>query len=508
MLTLCSDHRPIVARVVLATASGLLGLILPSAAGQEAEVLALRVARIYPVDEPPIDGGILLIQAGRILAVGADLEIPSGARVLDLRNGVATPGLIDACCTVDTESPQTTRRWASQAPDEGFFQRVAAMTTVTAFTPGALEHTCGPQCGGTIDNPLHGNSGHMCCPMCAMGAPWSRTDTLSAAVPPDRTWSEQSSEVTPHRSMNDSVNLFASDFRHLARSGVTLVYVSPDSTNVIGPRGTIVRTAGPITERMVRPAADVKVSLGMDPSRRGQPNYLPPFRGPQPTLLTRRPTTRMGVDWVFRKAFYDARRAAEGLPIGGADTPSAEALPALQQILAGDIPVRIQARMQNDIFTAVRLAQEFGLRFTLEEATEAYRCLPLLKQEGIPVIFGPLYMTAKGWRANTDEVSEPRLNTPALLAEAGITFALTAQELREEEGLVRQAMVAIQQGLSPTDALRAITATPAKLLGLAGEVGVLTHGARADVVVWSEEPFSATSRPILVLVGGRIVYQE
>ena len=120
---------------------------------------------------------------------------------------------------------------------------------------------------------------------------------------------------------------------------------------------------------------------------------LPPSYGPSPTFHTRRPTTRMGVDWVFRKAFFDARRARAGQQPHGVDVPPKEALPVLQQVLDGEVPLRIHARMQNDIFSALRLAREFDLKFVFEEATEAYRCLPQLKAAGMPVIFGPVFMT-------------------------------------------------------------------------------------------------------------------
>ena len=214
----------------------------------------------------------------------------------------------------------------------------------------------------------------------------------------------------------------------------------------------------------------------------------------------------MGVDWVFRKAFFDARRARAGQQPHGVDVPPKEALPVLQQVLDGEVPLRIHARMQNDIFSALRLAREFDLKFVFEEATEAYRCLPQLKAAGMPVIFGPVFMTPTGWRARSGEVEHPRLNTPAQLAEAGIDFALTAQEMRDEEGLVRQGMVAVRNGLSADEALRALTATPARLLGVPDQLGVVAPGARADLVVWNTEPFDATSRPLLVMIAGRIVH--
>ena len=188
--------------------------------------------------------------------------------------------------------------------------------------------------------------------------------------------------------------------------------------------------------------------------------------------------------------------------------PPRQALPVLQQVLDGEIPLRIQARMQHDVFTALRLAAEFKLKFILEEATEAYRCLPQLKAADVPVIFGPIYMAPTGYRRFSGEANRPRLNTPKQLADAGIEFALTAQELRDEEGLLRQGMYAVRHGLSPEQALRAITATPASLLGLSGKLGVVAPGASADLVVWNTEPFDATSRPLLVMIDGRVVYEE
>jgi imidazolonepropionase-like amidohydrolase len=216
----------------------------------------------------------------------------------------------------------------------------------------------------------------------------------------------------------------------------------------------------------------------------------------------------MGVEWVFRKAFYDARAFAEGRTPSGADTPPRAALPILNDILSGAVPLRIQARTQKDILSAVRLTDEFGLKFTLEEGTEAYLCLPELKKAGVPVIYGPIYMSAEGFRARTGETDEPRLNAPRRLLDAGIPLALSAQEFRDEEGLGRQAMFAARYGLSTEEALRSITATPARLLGLDAEFGTLSTNAPADLVIWSGEPLDPASRVEAVMIGGRFVYER
>ena len=462
---------------------GELAALMPSfTLAANADVTTIKPARIYTAQGDPIDGGVIIIRAGQIEAIGRGLPIPEDAKTIELPTGVATPGLIDACCAVDSEIEQAARSWSYGAPQTSLWQNLARR---------GQEHPDGDPAGDS-------DSGY--------------TDALQptpllAAMAPGITWADQAAEVTPHRLAIDAVNLLSNDFNRLMKGGVTTVFVSPDSGSVIGCRGAIVKTAGPLAERIVRRADAVKATVGGDPSQR-MPNVLPPYYGPPPNLHTRRPTTRMGVDWVFRKAFYDAQRARDGRKLHGADMPPAQALPVLQQILDGDIPLRIQARMQHDIFSALRLADEFKLRFILEEGTEAYRCLPQLKAANIPVIFGPLYMDPAGYRSLTDEVNRPRLNTPRQLAEAGIEFALTAQEQRDEDGLVRQGMYAVSTGLSAEQALQAVTATPARFLGLAGQVGVLAPGAAADLVVWSAEPFDATSRPLLVMINGHVVLEE
>ncbi|RMF84089.1 MAG: hypothetical protein D6744_03685 [Planctomycetota bacterium] len=160
------------------------------------------------------------------------------------------------------------------------------------------------------------------------------------------------------------------------------------------------------------------------------------------------------------------------------------------------------------MLSALRLGQEFNLHFVLEEATDAYKCLRELKETQTPVIYGPIYIEPWGFRRSSGETNDARLDTPARLRDAGIKFALTAQEMRDEEALARQAMMAARYGLTLDEALRAVTATPAELLGLADRIGAIKPGADGDLVVWNGEPFAATSRPVLVMIDGNVVYQQ
>jgi imidazolonepropionase-like amidohydrolase len=393
-------------------------------ATSRAEVILVKAGKVYAGPEKVIRDGFVLIEDGKVAAIGTDLTAPEGARVIDRPNGTITAGLIDANSAAGFASP------------------------------------------------------------------------INRA--------EHALECIPHLRVIDMIDLGHRDFDHLASAGVTTVYISADSASVIGAQGSIVKTGGPLRERVVRGAYGVKATVGREPIYKGARSRTP-YRGT--TYLTRRPTTRMGLVWVFRKSFHDAMILAKGdTPhTRGEGSPSDEAIPYLQKILKGEIPLRIQARAQLDILTAIRLSDEFDLPFILEDATDANRCVNELREHKIPVIFGPLFDYPVGFRAASREMDRYRYSTPSVLLDAGITLALSANGLSGEASLPRQAMYAMRVGLSRRQALAAVTTTPAKLLGIADTAGSIEEGRPADLVVWSGEPFEATTRADVVVIGGSVV---
>lgn len=452
-------------------------------------VLAVKAGTIYVGDGREIDNGVVIVRDGRIAEVGSALAIPKGAKVISLPAGTVTPGLIDANAAIDPGEGAAPQRPARRPRD----------ILHDFFCPRHHHEPVLGCCGSTCPEYMQHTSGEHC-PVC--GFPDSAPDTVSGV----RLWSHQvedSAEVVPHTRILDTVNLRAPDFARLAAGGVTTVFVAPETSAVISARGAIVRTGGTYEGRILRDADAVKAAMGSDPSWRGSRNERP-WRE-FVTFRARRPTTRMGVAWVFRKAMYDTRRHVQGLPVSGADAPSPEAMAVLAEVLSGEIPLRIQARMQHDILTALRLTEEFGLRFTLVEATEAHRCLDELRSRDVPVVYGPIYVDALGYRGASREVENARLHTFRALLAAGVTTALTAHELRDEDGLARQGMYALRFGASLPDVLRATTATPAQMLGLADEIGTLEAGKAADLVLWSGTPFAADARPVVVVIGGEVV---
>lgn len=319
-----------------------------------------------------------------------------------------------------------------------------------------------------------------------------------------RSRAEHRSECIPELHVLDTLDLGSRDFDQLASSGVTTVYVSADSASVIGAQGAILHTGGPRDRRVVRKAYGIKATIGREPVYKASRN-----RGPFGIVsyLTRRPTTRMGLVWVFRKAFHDAALASRGQTpeTHGEGTPSEASIQVLIRVLKGEIPLRIQARAQLDILTAIRLGREFNVSFILEEGTDAYRCIDVLRENKVPVIYGPLFDYPRGARAGSGEANRYRYSAPAALLKGGITLALSANDLGGEASLPRQAMYAMRFGLTRAQALAAVTVTPARLLEIEDVAGLIAEGRPADIVLWSGEPFAATTRAEAVVIGGHLV---
>jgi len=66
----------------------------------QSQAIALRGATIHTVTNGVIQNGTILFDAGKIIAVGANIEIPAGTRIVDVTGKHIYPGLIDAYSTV------------------------------------------------------------------------------------------------------------------------------------------------------------------------------------------------------------------------------------------------------------------------------------------------------------------------------------------------------------------------------------------------------------------------
>lgn len=315
---------------------------------------------------------------------------------------------------------------------------------------------------------------------------------LSVRIHGGATSVEQSNEIQPHRSVESAIDLYSHAWDRQVRSGVTTALVNPIDRNVIGGLGVVMKTAGidSVEARTVKPRAVLRGAIGTEPSGGNHPAF-----GTASDFYSRRPTTRMGVEWEWRKALYDAAQRKE--PITGDEQ--------LLAALRGELPVFIQAWTTQDIRTAVFLKEEmsgegFGeMNLIIDAGAEAWREPDLLVRSKASVVLPPFAMNGR-----TGDGAFMAWNVAALLQDRGVPIALSSHGARDvADRLAMQAGFAMRGGLDFEAALAAVTIAPARMVGVDDRVGSLEVGKDADLVLWSgPTPFEPTSRIIGVLVDG------
>jgi imidazolonepropionase-like amidohydrolase len=99
---------------------------------EPSETIAITNARVLPVAGPAIERGTVLIRAGKIAAVGADVHVPAGARVIDASGKVATPGWLESATQIGiVEIPSSAEGTADQTTTDSGLS--AAFNVVDSF---------------------------------------------------------------------------------------------------------------------------------------------------------------------------------------------------------------------------------------------------------------------------------------------------------------------------------------------------------------------------------------
>jgi len=311
---------------------------------------------------------------------------------------------------------------------------------------------------------------------------------------------EESDPCTPHMRAIDAINPFDPCFREAVEGGITSVMTGPGSANVIGGQFAFLKTCGINIEKMiVKAPAAMKVAFGENPkSVYGKKNTAP--------------GTRMGTAAILREAFFKAMRYRDDLE--KAKTDPKKDVPdfdikseSLIPVIEGRLPLKIHAHRADDMLTAIRICNEFNLRFTLDHCTEGYRIAKDIYEEQltgrlIGVIAGPLIS-----ERCKPELAHLSIQNPSILSKQGIcTGIMTDHPVLPVQYLPVSVAIATREGMDENKALEAITINAAKLCGVETRVGSLEVGKDADLVVMSGHPFEFRTKILYTIINGKLEY--
>jgi imidazolonepropionase-like amidohydrolase len=109
--------------------------------------MVIRAAKVYTMAGEPLQPGAVLIRDGKIVQAAASIDVPAGAQVVDLGQGVLMPGLVDSRAAVDVVagSSEVTREvtpdfqvlTAMNWESRGFQEALSEGITCLHLTPGS-----------------------------------------------------------------------------------------------------------------------------------------------------------------------------------------------------------------------------------------------------------------------------------------------------------------------------------------------------------------------------------
>lgn len=304
-------------------------------------------------------------------------------------------------------------------------------------------------------------------------------------------YNELNDPVTPQVQAIDGINPFDPCMKMAAKAGVTCFATGPGSSNSIGGTFAAIKPVGTRVDNMiVKFPIAMKCAFGENPKRCYQKQGI---------------SSRMTNAAKIREALNKAKVYKAKIEAAGDD---ASKLPAYDQksealipVLNHEIPLKAHAHQANDIFTAIRIAKEFGVGLTLEHVTEGHMIVDELAKENLPLAVGPTF-----GHASKFELQNKTWETPGILAKAGCHVSIiTDAPVTPLHYLPLCAGLAIKAGMDEHEALRAVTINPAEHIGIADRVGSLEEGKDADVVIVDGCPFDVTGVIKHVLINGEEV---
>jgi len=374
------------------------------------EVLAIVGGTLHPIDGPEMEGGTLLVQAGRIVALGREVAVPADARVIDASGAHVWPGMI------------------------------ALDTSLGLREIGSVQ--------GTLDDSEVGGN-------------------------------------QPDVRVASSIHAVSAHLAVTRTNGITRAQTAPHGGGPITGQSAVIRLTGDTWEETLTLDRDM-LHLRFPVVSNGDEDK----KEPEEVAELRR---------LLAEAREYGRLADEAAKLALLPPPFDPRLDALVPYARGERRVAVVANNAQTILYALKFVAEEKLDAVLYGATEGWKVADAIRTAGIPVATGPVL----GLPSSRFDPYDSAYANAAVLHRAGIEVAILAADDDNTRNLPHHAGVASAFGLPREEALRAITLTPARILGLESELGSLRPGKVADVVITDGDLLEASTRVLHVLIDGQ-----
>ncbi len=216
------------------------------------------------------------------------------------------------------------------------------------------------------------------------------------------------------------------------------------------------------------------------------------------------------VKWEEKQADGKKDKGDKDKPAKAPKAPKRDLqMETLMGVLDGEIIVNMHCYRADEMAQIIDMSKEFGYHVgAFHHGVEAYKIADLLRENDT---CAAMWADWGGFKMEAyDSIREniPLVHNAGACAivhsDSGVGIQRLNQEAAKALADGNKAGLDISQGAAWTW----LSSNPAKLLGIGDETGALEPGLNADVVVWSGNPFSVYSRAETVFVDGAIMYNR
>ena len=205
------------------------------------------------------------------------------------------------------------------------------------------------------------------------------------------------------------------------------------------------------------------------------------------------PSSQMGSIALLRQTYYDAQWYA-------LDKTKREKNLSLEALIAQQkMPQIFEAQDKFSVLRADKVGDEFGLQYIIKAGGDEYQRIEEVKNTKaafiLPLNFPMTYDVSDPYDAmmiSLDQLKhwEMAPTNPMAFEKAQIPFALSTSDLKDKADFRKNILKAIELGLSEREALKALTYTPANMLGMGNKIGALKDGMIANFIITSTPIFN------------------
>ena len=254
--------------------------------------------------------------------------------------------------------------------------------------------------------------------------------------------------------------------------GITTALIRPNG-GIISGQASIIQLAGWTSEQMT---LNLEAGLQIQWPRQGSTAVVKKLR-----------------DFLHEARFYETVRTAKK-----DDVLIDPRFEALRPYLARKKPVFVEANTRRQIAEVLEFAEKEKLKIVITGAADAWKLASELKKRNVPVIVGEVMRRPI---EAFDPQDAPYAN-PGRLHEAGVKFCIRSNDTSNSRNTPFESAMAVAHGLPADVGLRAVTLSAAEILGIDKQVGSLTVGKLANLIVTDGSPLQITSQVKVVFIGG------